>query len=89
MFNTLKRTKKWFKASFEILFRGGVLFCQKYNSQISKNFEKLPKLRVNFNSLLKHAEGRLYEKQIYKPKNKGRVATQHYLITYHFDLSFH
>ena len=34
--------KNDFKHLLKHLFKGGTLICQKYNSQISKNFEKSP-----------------------------------------------
>ena len=43
-FTTRNGLKNDLKHLLKHLFRGGALICQKYNSQISKNFEKPPKL---------------------------------------------
>ena len=44
MFSTLEWTKNDLKHPVKHLFRRGALICQKYESQISKNFEKSPTL---------------------------------------------
>ena len=71
MFSTQVWTKKWFKAVLKHLFRGGALICQKYNSQISKNFEKSPKLATKSVRLLKLAEDEFYEKHISAGMREG------------------
>ena len=44
MFSALDWTKNRFKESFEAFIWKRGLICQKYTSQISKNFEKSTKL---------------------------------------------
>ena len=43
-FTTLNGLKNDLKHLLKDLYRGRALICQKYNLQISKNFEKPPKL---------------------------------------------